>query len=467
MHNNEFEKKLEHKLEELKFTPSEAVWQKVEMQIREQKRRRRFLYWLLPAAVLCIGIAGRFIYTSEENAEINKTIVDENKKTDPTSAKNNSTKEYAPLIEKKAEVTEKESQPINQTKKQEFHNRYTTNKLKSGLPVNSVVLIKKTNQHLIFKKPKKTKNVKTENAVTDKPAVEKIEPLVVNEPIVDDKQGNASINIKQEKQKEINESVFTDSAASVKDEMPLHIKDSPSVKKKKTEIAFVLKTGNTSISHFSAGRNSVERANNSTGSSTGGFPVRADSSTTGSGFGFSAGIQFKKPVTKRSAFSVGLVYTYYSSSNKTGNTVYSAAQFSNNVTTTSVNSYTRDGNSTTHQNNYHFIEVPVLYHLQLNKIEKRPISFNTGVAYAYLIKSNAQYYYRSTGAYYYDQKLFNNSHLQLQTGISIGLGKKLNYPLLIAVHYQYHLSGLWKQKLDLNQHLSFTGIQFTWRMKNK
>ena len=75
MHNNEFEKRVEHKLEELKFTPSDAVWQKVEVQIRERKRRRRFFFWWLPAIVLCTGVGAWFLYSIEKgNTKASATV---------------------------------------------------------------------------------------------------------------------------------------------------------------------------------------------------------------------------------------------------------------------------------------------------------------------------------------------------------------------------------------------------------
>src|SRR6476659_1890733 len=57
---NEFEKQVQQKMEELKLVPSDPVWQKVEMQIQKKKDRRRMILWiplfLLIAAGLWFGI---------------------------------------------------------------------------------------------------------------------------------------------------------------------------------------------------------------------------------------------------------------------------------------------------------------------------------------------------------------------------------------------------------------------------
>ncbi len=51
MSDHEFEKQVHQKLQELKLRPSDAVWMEVEKNIRQHKRRRRFL-WLWSAALL-------------------------------------------------------------------------------------------------------------------------------------------------------------------------------------------------------------------------------------------------------------------------------------------------------------------------------------------------------------------------------------------------------------------------------
>ena len=54
MQDQNFEKQVKQKMEELSLTPSEPVWQKVEEQIRKKRDRRRLLFWL-PFTVLFLG----------------------------------------------------------------------------------------------------------------------------------------------------------------------------------------------------------------------------------------------------------------------------------------------------------------------------------------------------------------------------------------------------------------------------
>lgn len=53
MHEQEFERSVQQKMEELSFTPSAPVWEKVEAEIKQRRKKRRLVFWLLP-----LGAAG-------------------------------------------------------------------------------------------------------------------------------------------------------------------------------------------------------------------------------------------------------------------------------------------------------------------------------------------------------------------------------------------------------------------------
>ena len=52
MHEQNFEKQVQQKMEELSLQPSAPVWQKVEEQIQKKRDRRRVLFWLFPLLVV-------------------------------------------------------------------------------------------------------------------------------------------------------------------------------------------------------------------------------------------------------------------------------------------------------------------------------------------------------------------------------------------------------------------------------
>ena len=67
MPGNEFEKQVQQKMDELKFVPSAAVWQEVEKQIKERKKRRLPFLWLLLLGVLLGGAT--WLYTVKNTGE--------------------------------------------------------------------------------------------------------------------------------------------------------------------------------------------------------------------------------------------------------------------------------------------------------------------------------------------------------------------------------------------------------------
>src|SRR5262249_54146497 len=65
MYDPEFEKKVQQKMEELKFSPSASVWDRVEKELVRDKRRRSPIFWILP--LLFLAASGGIYYYFHEN----------------------------------------------------------------------------------------------------------------------------------------------------------------------------------------------------------------------------------------------------------------------------------------------------------------------------------------------------------------------------------------------------------------
>src|SRR6202035_16374 len=76
MHEPEYEKKIQQKMQELKFSPSESVWANVEKKIKKDKKRKRPLLWFFLILGLAVsGGASYFIYTRKNTGEKNITYL--------------------------------------------------------------------------------------------------------------------------------------------------------------------------------------------------------------------------------------------------------------------------------------------------------------------------------------------------------------------------------------------------------
>jgi hypothetical protein len=102
MSDHEFEKQVQRKLGELKLRPSDAVWTEVEKNIRHNKRRRRFIFWL-PVFFFFLATSGYVVYRTNQTAApiaqsipaaktnstasaTNKNAYNENKSTPPVAS---------------------------------------------------------------------------------------------------------------------------------------------------------------------------------------------------------------------------------------------------------------------------------------------------------------------------------------------------------------------------------------------
>ena len=80
MADHQFEKKLSQQMADFKLKPSAEVWQQVERQIKEDRRRRRW-FFILPLAALFLGGMLYAVWPTESTVENESTTVLENKQT--------------------------------------------------------------------------------------------------------------------------------------------------------------------------------------------------------------------------------------------------------------------------------------------------------------------------------------------------------------------------------------------------
>ena len=84
---NNFEKGVREKMDELKFEPSEPVWQNIEKQIRNKKDRRRLIFWI-PLLILLLSGGVWLIYNTGNDpvAATTKNFRSNSKRSNPGNA---------------------------------------------------------------------------------------------------------------------------------------------------------------------------------------------------------------------------------------------------------------------------------------------------------------------------------------------------------------------------------------------
>ena len=518
MSDHNFEKQVQQKLDELKIPPADSVWSSVEAQIRKDKRRRRGLIFF-PLFLLLIGAGGYFVfqnYLSPGNHPVSRSA-----STTSTPGNNNTNTPEGtiaprgleqpekdaiqqPGIEKlldkeivgRNEFDNKTSQQVGRDKQTGDNVSKTHQRTTKAAKERDPVLVK-DNNHRNYQKNTSTEGVKRprnvaanissrDQDVADqiknfpaeriavKDGVEKDEQISPDDVPQVDKVVDAIDNNKIDslKDRAITPTPPVDSSALL---TTAEQKKAPG-KKLKTAWKWGL-TGSAGISNLNEGGFfdgifdgilGVEKAMvadvspvNNPQSNVGPTAVVYRPSEIRKGLSFSLGAFVQKNITKRISISTGLQYRYYSNHIQVGNRIDSFAMVQNAFGSQNITQYYRAAPMpTTHRytNRFHFVELPVSGHLQLNKGNRLPISWNAGLSLSYLVSTNALHFDSRTGLYYKDNDLLNRLQAGMSTGFAVTLLNASRVSIQLGPHLQYHFTDLMKPKVSDDKHLFYFGL---------
>jgi len=483
---NEFEKQVQQKMEELKLVPSEPVWQKVEMQIRKEKDRRRMIFWI-PLFALLLG-GGLWVGIDQYSNNISYKKIG-NEKIDQQTQTQNS------VIVPEQSITE---QTINTPKEQDIE---TTLSVKTETEPSSKII---RSENIDFnarsaskKSPRKIKSQK-ENSIPDpqKKSVAIKEETIVSvietknpERVIDQVNKNGQTDQKQNlpdsNLANITSGQKNDSLAkdTTKDEMRVpkidSIKDDsafikqPRIKKyaaSKWKPVITVSSGVSGsgrldvFNGFLSENKSMDySASPSAGNGPGNGMVYYPASEVEEGFSFAVQAGVIKQLTKRLSFSTSLQYNYYSNSIQVGNRVAQNASFGN-YSVTQYFSNNRNLYSSfswqSYHNHYHFISLPMDLDWQL--LKKHPLKLSAGLSPQYLVQTNGLIFDYNKQAYFHSKNAFNRLHLFSNLGLNYSLHIKKT-SLAIGPELQYGISRL--EKDNSNHHLYRYGLKAQLQLK--
>jgi len=486
MPENEFEKKVSSEMQELKLKPSEKVWLQVEERIRRKKKRRVFIIIFLLAGLALLGYwQWNNLFDGKENSIV---------KAEPTTGK-----ESKPVTEEKS----KPNEPVNNKTEKTAEKKNIESKKKNEITIdqkdsktNTIKLKQEqttqtTKQETIKKKNITAKPVKPDKAgdlqttSIESPEAKDIKADVVIRPNKDTlKNDNKQIettNKEVRTDKEINET-RVDSVEGNK-ELPKKekvipkdsnnkkeqdLKDSASTPKKyyaskKWKLSFEFTPGisslNTNVFSFDMNKSADVFAFPSTGSN-GGFPTTpARPSASSSGFAFQMGGLAKKQITPKISLAIGLRYGYYSEKINIGRDTLISYPFQSYSSITRP-SYRASNSFQSKTNGYHFIELPVNYHLRLNKNKNKPFTLDAGLMISRLIATNAVMYDTAFGGVYYKNvKWLNKTQFSLNTGFSLTLINNRNIQWSLGPVIDLHLNSLLNSPFEDKKYLFATGLR--------
>lgn len=480
MPENEFEKHVQDRLDELKLRPSESVWRAVELDLKKKKRRRVVFFMFLLAGLGLFGYSGYFLFndTKPEIAEQQpKGLPAIPKPSNEINDKNNThpLQENKTLINKENINNETDDLPED-TELIASPNNRITQKTRIGIaqPIETRIVKKEKttpvsskNQNLSNKqkaivdkeqekelaqnndrKQKSNRDLKEEVVIvkaTNETSV--LENSIAGDHIAQNDQPveKAIINSDQEKDATIAEANET-----------LHDEKRIAEQKKKSglklkwgaEVSGGITSNRTDALSLSTTQAFADAAmlNNSvpiTGANPN--PVRTPSEIKG-GSAYKAGVVVETKLSTRSSISSGLRYSYLSEKINVGDYRNVTNWYNSYSNQSMAGGVYRGAQEKEYTNKYHFIELPVTYHLHLNKSAKTPILWNAGISVAYLAATNALVYDSTMGGVYYKEAdVFNKWHFNLNTGFSFRFGNKMQWS--VGPELSLDMTRLVKQEL--------------------
>jgi hypothetical protein len=427
MADHQFEKKISQQMADFKLKPSADVWQRVESQIQEDRRRRRW-FFILPIAALLLGFLLYAVWPLHTNtktqavATLNNTAVEKNKpyQTDssltitPSSTQTTAQKtEQATTIKKQAVQQSTEDRSEIVTTKEAEALPLEKNPVQQQQPSKSTA----TKQSVAVTKSEKekTKPASTTTKVTD-PVVEETKPVVLS---VNPTKEIATVTTRQSADSVVavttteiavtsnNTAVVTekDSTAGAVDvavadtAAATHPVPQISIPRPKLQWGFQVNAGFSEIkeslfpggmmkaetvSYFGGGLNNQPATNISR--------ITRYEYAVKPSLQFGAGIVLRKPFQKKHAFVTGLQYQYSS---------YTVMQLQKIDTFLTANNFFSNLSTDERRSGFqlHAISIPLEMEWKLASFKKGTLLFQTGIQQNFTIASvqtDALYSFRYT-----------------------------------------------------------------------
>ena len=446
---NEFEKQVQQIMGDLKLSPSSPVWLSIEKQIRKKKERRRLLFLLL---LFFIFISGSlWIYLGNNKG----TQVSENKTGNEQGINNKSlqTVTTIPADNNKNTTTV----DIHAIKKERMIKKPVD---VSHVEVQSAKLKEKKNkiksENILVKYAEK-KDLDAEQLRQDKQ--QNITQVSKN--------GQEQVSILKDSMTVTSPIISEQTIAILKDTVvsePLADKNPNAAKKKsknkKWQKAITAEVGWSNYGDGLFNNNANYRSYSSSSPATGSGQVPGfyyDLPKISRGPSYSAGMEVKRSMGKRTSLNFGIQYHYYSTHVKVGDDVQKDTVVRYGADLRSVSSFYRDNDKRKYTNRFYVLEIPVSIEYKL--LKNIPLSFSVGASYGHLLGTNALTFDQQSNIYYRNRKDYISNYINIFSSVQYKWLQKGKIKIQSGPAFQYSLTELQKENYFSIPHLYFIGLK--------
>jgi hypothetical protein len=446
MQNREFENKVQGKMDELKLTPTDAVWDKVEASLPKEKKRRWVIFILLFAVFM---ISGFFIWNVFNKPAVNNTAKEISAENE-TNAINKVPGKRMGNIKPNDTITGL----ATTTKNIVTENGPGKNK-KENFGAVTRINIKKTREASLIDVPANTdyKALITKGGTkmkVKKPA--KVDPA--EETIA--KTGNADMIadsdlapevVMHDSLSSIPSTPMIDSAIAIKKDTAITVTKENKKNRKNDHWHYGIElaggTSNVKSNLFSNGQVYADRFSSTMSFPGSGNPVSTNPNKPARNAGLTAGLYAEKNISQKWTFKTGLNYLYQSNTIKVGKKIDSVINFSLDINKSlTASSYYRTGDSVSYKDNFHLLEIPLIFQYQFSKSPH--FYLEAGPSITYLLQSNALVYSSRSQAYVTDKDIFNKLGISFNGGATIDLARRSTFPFSIGYRFKYSMGSVVK-----------------------
>jgi hypothetical protein len=481
MQENNFEKQVQQKMDDLMLSPSGEVWKKLQLELEKKRDKKRGWFFFI-LIVICLAGGGSIwlsqhqtTTTNDKNDMIhNSTAFNDSlaiSKSQPGINKINNRINTQSESEKLIHQNKVDAKPVvsNKTEPSLVSKTLLTKEF-NAKPVSGTENIERINKHQKFSRKAAAKTtINVTNAEIE---------IVLSEdfPIEIQKEFASFSLLEIENRKDISPSINI--TKDLKKGLPLFNgkadaqdliskeKSGKSSSGKNKNLSFLISFGigqsATASNYLGATANRSYYDLASSIGTSGGIPgtgnLRSNiPSSIKPATGFYVGFFGAKKITQKSSLQIGLQYQLTTTSIGVGQAIV-AADGSKAFAT---------GNSNSYSNKYHFIQIPIEFSSQLSHFKKHNLYFNAGVSLSQLLHTNALQFNNTASQYFISNDYFNKTIVGLSAGFSINILKDNEAPLLLGPSFSYSLTPLAGKGLYDNSHYGFLGIRLLKVLKNK
>ena len=453
MEQNNFEKQVQQKMEELKIHPSESAWGNIEKRIAQNSNRKKLIFILSILIPLVLFTAFYWAYNSSKSNSSGQ-------KNESFAIVKNGNQKNDLSVEKPDQLNKNytETEKRTERKKDEVKIKKFNSKNQPLKKINSPRILKSDLSDFDSSQEKVNKiEIVNDNKVEKSLSPRTVYESQIKADAADKMNGNNITNESSSTEKE-DENVKEKLAFKKQTKEDTAAVVGPSkistVKKQKAnwDMGFAV-TGGTSFAGnvpLSINKSADYLASPATGGSSQ-PPNYYMPSKSGNSLAFTAGVFIQKNIFAKNKISIGLNYKYFSTTNKVGNKIDSLR--SNFYSATSPANQSHD-----FHNKFHFLELPVTFKLRLNPNKSLPLYWNAGFSISQLIATNALQFKNDRGLYYQDNSFFNKTQIGFNTGFSATLFSKNKNAVSVGPYFYYGATSLSNKGLYNQTHFSFIGI---------